>query len=574
MNKTLNINLGGFIFHIDENAFYKLERYLETLKIQFKSTEGGSEIINDIEVRIAELFKDRTGPAKDVISLTDVEEVIGIMGEPEDYLDADEEPKKQNSHSYKSNSKRIFRDPDNSMIGGVASGLAAYWNTEPTWIRLLFLALMFSGFGFLFYIIMWVVIPKAKTTAEKLQMRGAHVNVSNIEKSIKDDLGNIGNNVKDFAKKATEYDFKKHNNQIGDLFSRIGDFIIESFRLIFRLIGKLFGFFFLLIGFLILISLVIGMFAGSVEFIGSGYGISDFFDWIELVTIGQNHYNLILAGLILATIAPFFLIIYLGIRLIFNLDPLNKPTRSALTVTTVIGLALLITGSVKAGLQFDRNAHITETVDLPSHSHYHLKVLEDTIARTYLNDFSSDWLQTNNKNAFSFVELDIKQAPGNEAYLKIITEAQGPNRKEARKNTADVIMEYKITDSIIEVPLYYLLRQNTRFRGQEINISLYLPAGSSVYLDETMADIIYDIDNISNEWDWDMIGRTWEMTPHGLNCQGCDLPSQYLEEETETDSSNTSPKETEPVQKSKDTISENQQLAALIPLSNNFKITI
>ena len=123
MNKTLNINLAGLIFHIDEDAFKQLERYLDTLKRQFRSTDGGNEIVSDIENRIAELFRERTSDSKEVISLEDVLEVIEIMGQPEDYMDPEEEPQASSTSNMYTGSRRLLRDPDNKVIGGVSSGV-------------------------------------------------------------------------------------------------------------------------------------------------------------------------------------------------------------------------------------------------------------------------------------------------------------------------------------------------------------------------------------------------------------------------------------------------------------------
>ena len=187
MKKTLNINLGGMIFHIDEDAFNKLEAYLGALRQQFIQTNGGSEILNDVETRMAELFRERTSESKQVINIQDVDEVIAIMGRPEDYLD--EEMASNTSYSYEesysSNGKKIHRDVDNRIVGGVASGLAAYFNMDALWIRILFLASFFAGFGFLLYLILWAIIPAARTTTEKLQMRGKPVTLSNIENFVK-----------------------------------------------------------------------------------------------------------------------------------------------------------------------------------------------------------------------------------------------------------------------------------------------------------------------------------------------------------------------------------------------------
>ena len=135
MNKTTNINLGGLFFHIDEDAYIKLRNYLEAIKRSFTSSEGSDEIIADIEARIAELFSEKIKNERQVIGVSEVDEVITIMGQPEDYLVDDEifedEPKRKSSSSSSSQAsstqrkagKKLFRDPDDKYIGGVSSVL-------------------------------------------------------------------------------------------------------------------------------------------------------------------------------------------------------------------------------------------------------------------------------------------------------------------------------------------------------------------------------------------------------------------------------------------------------------------
>jgi phage shock protein PspC (stress-responsive transcriptional regulator) len=195
MNKTLNIKLAGIVFHIDEDAFEILNNYLNALKNHFKNEEGADEILKDIEGRIAELFTERLDK-KEAISITDVKEVTAIMGNPSQYDDEIEENQtheKQNKEEdlRAGKRKRIFRDADDRMVAGVCGGLANYFNIDPLWFRIIFLIVLFTGGGFLIYIIFWIATPEAKTTAEKLEMRGEKVNITNIEKNIKDELGNL-----------------------------------------------------------------------------------------------------------------------------------------------------------------------------------------------------------------------------------------------------------------------------------------------------------------------------------------------------------------------------------------------
>lgn len=534
MKKTLNINLGGFIFHIDEDAYFRLDKYLNTLKAQFAKAEGGREIVSDIEMRIAELFKERTGSAKEVISLADVDRVIEIMGQPEDYLGAeDEETQKAPEEEYTFRKKRIFRDPDNRVVAGVSSGLAAYFNTDPIWMRVVFLLLFFfSGFGLLLYIIMWLIIPKASTTAEKLQMRGEKVNISTIEKSIKDEMKGFGDRV-------SSYNYKKSGNALSSFFQDLGNFIADAFRLIFRVLGKLIGLFFLMIGFLILFALGVGLFAGGVEILGSGYDMSDLFEFLQLVSVSEGHYNLLVAGVVLSIIAPFFLLVYLGIRLLFNLEPLNKPTRSALVLTTVLGLIFLIVSGVKIGLQFDSHSEVKSEIALPPAKHFTLRLQEDSITRKYMESYAPQWIHDGDINAFNYVDVEIEQTFEEKPYITLRVESNGRDRREARLSARQIRYKVDIQDSTIYVPYYYILDEGQKFRGQEVNLILYLPEGYSVFIDQPVAEILDDIANLQNRWDFEMGNERWIMTADGLSCEGCPIPEKEVEDyESESDTDN------------------------------------
>lgn len=205
MNKAVSINLSGVFFHIDEDAFIKLERYLKAIKQSFSNTQGSSEILSDIETRIAELFTERIKHSKHVLGKIEVDEVIKIMGQPEDFIVDDDGFENESTTSDKTKNpttKKLFRDTDNSYAGGVSSGLAHYLGIDTLWIRLAWILLVFgAGTGVLLYIILWILIPEAKTTAEKLMMSGEPVNINNIEKKIKDSLENITDAVADAAKK-------------------------------------------------------------------------------------------------------------------------------------------------------------------------------------------------------------------------------------------------------------------------------------------------------------------------------------------------------------------------------------
>ena len=204
MKKTFNINLGGIVFHIDEDAYDLLDKYLSNLRIHFSKEEGAEEIVHDMELRISELFSERLNEKKQVITLKDVEEIIAQMGKPEEFS----EDTTQDTNEYikeEKGPKRLFRDPDNKVIGGVCSGISAYFGWDVTILRILLIILAFPIFWngafiikgiVLFYIIAWIIIPEANTATEKLSMKGMKVNVENIGKTVTDGFEKVNDYVK------------------------------------------------------------------------------------------------------------------------------------------------------------------------------------------------------------------------------------------------------------------------------------------------------------------------------------------------------------------------------------------
>lgn len=170
MKKTYTINLSGKVFHIDEDAFEKLQDYLNTLKNHYIKEEDGTEIMYDIESRIAELFMQyQKENFRESIVLEDVEKAITTMGKPADIIDDEEEAEESKGKP----THKLYRDPDHMVLGGVASGLASYWGISMILIRICFILFsLYYGIFILVYIVLWTVIPKAKNSREKLEMKG------------------------------------------------------------------------------------------------------------------------------------------------------------------------------------------------------------------------------------------------------------------------------------------------------------------------------------------------------------------------------------------------------------------
>jgi len=194
MKITVSINLGGYSFNIDEDAYAELKRYLKNLELNFAAEESSSEILTDIESRMSELLRARLSSYKQVISIEDVNEVISIMGSPEDISDDEghSSGKKFSTPGY----HRMYRDPDHRIIGGVCAGMGAYWRIDPLIIRIIFLALILAGgIGILIYLILYIVLPEAKTTAQKIEMKGSPVNIHNIKDAVKKEFDSVRKNM-------------------------------------------------------------------------------------------------------------------------------------------------------------------------------------------------------------------------------------------------------------------------------------------------------------------------------------------------------------------------------------------
>lgn len=208
MNKIFNINLGGYPFTIDEDAYQKLNKYLKTVAKHFSTSEGCDEIVSDIESRIAELFNEHL-KGRPIVSMREVEKVIAVMGTPEEFGASEEgqeqeedqkQEKRASSKSWKTG-KRLFRDPDEKVIGGVCSGLAAYFGVDdPVWVRIAFAIAFFTGFGFVLYMVLWIALPEAKTSGDKLSMRGERIDVSNIAKQVEDEMNQLADTISEMTK--------------------------------------------------------------------------------------------------------------------------------------------------------------------------------------------------------------------------------------------------------------------------------------------------------------------------------------------------------------------------------------
>lgn len=343
MKKTININLAGFVFYIDEDAYETLQKYLNNIRTYLGNTEGREEIIDDIESRIAELFSEKQ---KQVITLNEVNEVIEVMGQPEDYM-SEEEPEEKTAGQQ--SSKRLYRDPDSTVLGGVCSGVGHYLNIDAVWIRLIFLAMIWSGVSILFYFILWAIIPKAETTAQKLEMKGKAATFSNIEdyvrkgyENVKDDFKNVDfKGAGEKAKQGASGFFAFLGELISKLFSALGKLL----SLIANILGKLLGVIILVTTVALIIALTVSFIIGSfIDInIGNDLLVLPGFEFIGPDWGGPFHPIWYHISMILTFGIPAFSLLLFALQLLFkNMGRLSGSIKIGLLAVWMISLVSFI----------------------------------------------------------------------------------------------------------------------------------------------------------------------------------------------------------------------------------------
>ncbi|RHJ79718.1 PspC domain-containing protein [Parabacteroides sp. AM08-6] len=348
MKKTLTVNLGGTVFHIDEDAYQLLDKYLSNLRIHFRKEEGSEEIMNDFEMRISELLSERVRLGYEVITLENVEEVIKRMGKPEDLFDNEHEESQEEAKSHifqegevQGGKKRLMRDPDDYILGGVAGGIAAYMGWDTTTVRLFMILLLFVPYApvVLLYIILWLVMPQARTAADKLIMRGKSVTLENIGKTVTDGFEKVSNNVNDYMSSDKP---RSTLQKLADLFVTVIGFLL-------KFLAILVGIILLPILLLIVFVLIVMMFALFVGGTGILYHLSPFgMDLYSGVPVPLAIMGCI--GIILLIGIPVFALAFAICGQLFKLRQLPEPARWTLIILWVISLILCIVYFYQTGI--------------------------------------------------------------------------------------------------------------------------------------------------------------------------------------------------------------------------------
>lgn len=515
MNKTIIINISGTIFHIEEEAYEKLKVYMTEVKSFFAKSDDSFEIISDIENRIAELFLEIIrAEEKEVIITKDVEKVIRTMGQPDQFENeiSDEELFVEDPKLIIT--KRLYRNPDDKIAGGVCSGIAAYLNIDPIWVRLLLIISIFIfGTGFLLYIILWMIMPEAISRTEKLAMRGESPTLESIRRSVEQEINGMRRNFDE-----------NHKNRssalrvlINNVAAAIRSIIKFGVKVIVKAIGALiFG---IALAFSIALSILISTLLGITNF--------EISNDIPLFLLREENQELMLITTYIVGIIPLIMILLVGIRILFNTNLFNKISGLSMLGVWLLSLFVTVYYAVDTLQNFKEEGTLQETKILVNSSVDKFYLISDEDDSMIIDTIKTNELKIKNrviiksKNRLTgFDNINIRIEKSDDDNFKLVTNyiSRGKTEKQAIELAENIKYPFKQIDSLLVFPNKFTVKANSMWRVQEVDMVLYVPEGKELIIHD---DVDRHIDNIySHECKRDDQFRTyWIMSRDGLECQ-------------------------------------------------------
>jgi len=585
MKKNISINISGIIFHIEEDGYENLRKYLDSINKYFASFEDSSEILADIESRVAEIFLSKLNEGKQVITAEDVNGLITTMGSVSDFKAAEEqefasggasnqqnaskaENEQANSSSSNQGSKaytrpqQLMRDQKRKILGGVCSGIGNYFKVDPVWIRLLFALLAFAygltlliyivmwivvpgsfdleepevgkkmfrdgerkviggvsggiaayfgidiiavrllfiiftiffGVGFIVYIVLWIAVPEAKSITDRMEMQGEPVTLSNIESNIKKNLNVDSEKEESTATKILLFPFRL----IGLLLSVLGKILVpllEIFRVAIGIIVILLGVS-LMLSAVITAGVLIGLFSAS-AFTWPTLNYNEISMPLEVFTNSFSGW-MVLAAFI-AAIIPSILITLLGASIIAKKYVFGSTVGWAMFVMFFVSVAMLSVSIPKIVYSFkeDGEYKIEDTYKLTG------KKAIFNIHEVGMDDYHE-------------ISLTLKGYEGKDLKLVQTFKARGITKQKAIENARMVDYYVDAKDSVITFDSNIQFKKDAIFRAQRLDMTLYIPYHYPFVMDESTSRFISQYVDYE-----DMDGYTWEMTEKGLTCISC-----------------------------------------------------
>ncbi|WP_183576193.1 PspC domain-containing protein [Mucilaginibacter sp. X5P1] len=528
MNKTIIININGTVFHIEEDAYEILKEYMTNVKRHFLNSADSLEITTDIENRLAEMFSEiLTHENKQVIVEQDVQSVIEQMGTVDEFDEIYEDAKTDtnSTNTYATGERRLFRDPDDHLVSGVCAGIANYFNIEPVWIRLAFaLSFFFAGSGLLLYIILWIVIPKALTRADRMAMKGEKLNLQGFKNNLEEELSSVRNHLNNLGQEARPFIYKLRDF-ITDFAHHLGLFFNGAGKILIKVLGVVI----LLAFFAGAIALVVALVAFLGFGAGHGNGMFPMSIWVN------EHADRIYIAAFLTAFIPVLTIILMLISAVFNTTSISRSTGTTILVVWICAVSVLVFYIAKVGSNFRESASFTQTMNLKAtpNNVYYLKLdnvkyltRDDSLRLDVKNNFRNMILTNDFEDdpeprniSVSIERSDISQPVMIESFT-----AKGRDYENALLNARDTKYLYTQEDSVLKLDDKLRRSPNSSWHAEYLDITIKLPLNSKVIIDQELNNRINlnnvsvnDCKNLNKQYN--ASSAAFIMTDNGLQCK-------------------------------------------------------
>lgn len=533
MNRTIIININSIVFHIEEDAYEALRSYMIDIKRHFGNREGSKEILEDIENRIAEMFNERIESGrKEVINMLDVQEVIGRMGRVSDF--EGEEDIDEKEHEYYSaekplgstleTGKKLMRDSEDKILGGVCSGLGHYFGMEARWIRLLvILFVLIGGSGVLVYIVLWMVMPEAATRADRMSMRGEVPNLQNFKKSFDEEGGSFADKLSGAGEHLSR-GAKSAGGMLGGCLS---------------LIGKLIAWCILLVTGLSIVGFVIFYVFNMMNL----FGLENPIVFPPLEVLGREDAVVALTFGFLALLIPFVAFFLLLVRILFKTEKLNNYASLTMFAVWIVSVVGVIYYCIYANQEFREKSTINVQKDIATEDIYvftenDIRTLDandkDAPKSKFYNRFEGQDLRNYMRSdiAINFASLDSLTQP----YIQYSYSAKGKTYQLAAERAGNIKYSAIQEGKKILFPSHFILEGSPLSRDQQVRVTVFLPKGAKVVLNNEIRSKTWSVNygNCLNNYGEGVEPNytEWIMTDKGLIC-AVEAPSVKEKEEAE-----------------------------------------
>ena len=506
MDKTIKVNIAGILFQVDEEAFGMMRDYLQAINNRFRNVSGGIETIEDIELRIAEIFQSNKALAG-IISKEIVGAMISTIGKPEDFDVSGEEIIQP---SFIPQSKKMYRNPEDSIISGVCGGIGAYLNSDPVLFRVLFVIFTaFFGVGFFIYLALWIALPSANTDAKKRELYG-NANYSSAFNSTQANKGNRKTSIL--------------GNAINEVFRALGRVFYISLRILLIITGialVIIGFLFIVTFIMVFVFKYPGAFPTDAFNMNLNY-FPDFLNYIVTPEVAPW----ITALTTLALILPMIALVYWGVKMIFWFkvhDGIFNLSGLLLWVMVVASLSIIL---FSEGISFVETAKTSSNqIIQKSPDILYLKAGKKVSDLNYSKEliFKEDGynilIDETKKEMYIRPYLKVRKAADDSFRLEMKKRSSGKSEIEARRKTDDLIYNYSINGDTILLDEYFTIPSGRKWSADNVGINIIVPEGTIIKTDNESESLFHShisYDSGEEFYQSERGDRSWILTEDGL----------------------------------------------------------